>query len=51
MKKILNVILIENTNKQEFVDSFNKETQADFWNMLSELPTLICMNVEESFIR
>ncbi len=50
MKKILNVILIENTNKQEFVDSFNKETQADFWNMLSELPTLICMNVEESFI-
>ena len=50
MKKILNVTLIENTNKQEFVDSFDKETQADFWNMLDELPTLICMNVEESFI-
>lgn len=50
MKKILNVTLIENTNKQEFVDSFDKETQADFWNMLGELPTLICMNVEESFI-
>jgi phosphatidylethanolamine-binding protein (PEBP) family uncharacterized protein/plastocyanin len=50
MKKILDVILIENTNKQDFISSFDVETQADWWNMLDELPNLICMNVEESFI-
>ncbi len=46
MKKILDVILIQNTNKQDFISSFDVETQADWWNMLDKLPTLICMNVE-----
>lgn len=50
MKKILDVVLVEGTDKQEFVDSFNVETEADWWNMLSEIPNVISMHVEESFI-
>lgn len=50
MKKILDVVLAEGTDKQEFVNSFNPETEADWWNMLSEIPNVISMNVEESFL-
>ena len=49
-KILLDVILVEGTDKQEFVDSFNAETEADWWNMLGSMPTLIVMNVEEDYI-
>ena len=32
-KVLLDVILVEGTDKQEFVDSF-AENEADWWNML-----------------
>lgn len=50
MKKILDVVLVDGTDKQEFVNSFDAETQADWWNMLTEIPSVISMHVEESFI-
>jgi len=50
MKQIYDVVLVANTDKQAFIDSFDSETQADWWNMMSEMPTLICMNVEDSFL-
>ena len=50
MKQIYDVVLVANTDKQAFVDSFDSDTQADWWNMMSEMPTLICMNVEDSFL-
>lgn len=50
MKIILDVVLVEGTDKQQFVDSFDPESQADWWNMLTEIPNVISLNVEESFI-
>ena len=50
MKQIYDVVLVANTDKQAFVDSFDSDTQADWWNMMSEMPTLICMHVEDSFL-
>ena len=50
MKIILDVVLVEGTDKQQFVDSFDPESQADWWNMLVEIPNVISLNVEESFI-
>ena len=49
-KVLLDVILVEGTDKQEFVDSFNADTEADWWNMLGSMPNLIVMNVEEDYI-
>lgn len=49
-KIILDVHLADGVNKQEFVDSFNPETEADWWNMLDYIPCCICMHVEESFV-
>ena len=49
-KVVLDVHLIKGVNKQEFVDSFDPDTQADWWNMLDSIPCCICMHVEESFI-
>ena len=49
-KVLLDVILVEGTDKQEFVDSFNADTEADWWNMLGSMPTLLVMNVEEDYI-
>lgn len=49
MKQIYDVVLVQGTDKQSFINSFDSETQADWWNMMSEMPTLICMNVEDSF--
>lgn len=49
-KVLLDVILVEGTNKQEFVDRFNADTEADWWNMLGSMPTLLVMNVEEDYI-
>ena len=49
-KVLLDVILVEGTDKQEFVDSFNAETEADWWNMLGSMPNLLVMNVEEDFV-
>ena len=46
-KVLLDVILVEGTDKQGFVDSFNAETEADWWNMLGSMPNLLVMNVEE----
>jgi hypothetical protein len=50
MKIILDVVLVEGTDKQQFVDSFDPESQADWWNMLEEIPSVISMHVEESYI-
>ena len=50
MKTLVNVILKEGTDKQEFVDSFNPETEADWWNMMEAIPNMIVMNVEESYL-
>lgn len=50
MKIKLDVVLVEGTNKQEFVDSFDPQTQADWWNFLDEIPNVISMDVEESFL-
>lgn len=49
-KIVLDVTLGHGVNKQEFVDSFNPETEADWWNMLETVPCCICMEVEESFV-
>ena len=49
-KVLLDVILVEGTDKQGFVDSFNAETEADWWNMLGSMPKLIVMNVEEDYV-
>ena len=49
-KVLLDVVLANGTDKQEFVDSFNAETEADWWNMLGSMPTLLVMNVEEDYI-
>jgi plastocyanin len=49
-KIVLDVTLVHGVNKQEFVDSFNSETEADWWNMLETVPCCICMEVEESFV-
>jgi len=49
-KVLLDVILVEGTNKEEFIDSFNADTEADWWNKLGSMPTLIVMNVEEDYI-
>ena len=49
-KVLLDVILVEGTDKQEFVDSFNAETEADWWNMLGSMPNLLVMNVEEDYV-
>ena len=49
-KLLLDVILVEGTDKQEFVDSFDADTEADWWNMLGSMPKLIVMNVEEDYI-
>lgn len=50
MKIRVDVILVEGTNKQEFINSFDPETQADWWNELTEIPNLISMDVEESYL-
>lgn len=50
MKIILDVILVDGTNKKEFVDSFDKVSQVDWWNILEEIPNCISMHVEESFV-
>ena len=50
MKVKVDVILVEGIDKQEFVDSFDKETQADWWNMLTEIPNVISMEVEENYL-
>jgi len=50
MKIILDVVLVENTDKQEFVNSFDPQTEADLWNILSEIPNCISMYVETSFV-
>ena len=49
-KVLLDVILVEGTDKQGFVDSFNAETEADWWNMLGSMPNLLVMNVEEDYV-
>ena len=49
MKIRTNVILKEGIDKQAFVDSFDPETQVDWWNMLVALPRMLVLDVEESF--
>ena len=49
MKQIYDVVLVDGTDKQTFVESFDSETQAECWNMMSEIPALICMNVENEY--
>lgn len=49
MKIRTNVILKEGIDKQAFVDSFDPETQVDWWNMLVALPKMLVLDVEESF--
>lgn len=46
---LVDVILVEGTDKQAFVDSFD-ENNAEWWNMLPSFPTLLVMLVEESYI-
>lgn len=49
-KVVIDVQLADGVDKQEFVNSFNPDTQADWWNMLDNIPCCICMYVEESFL-
>lgn len=49
-KVVLDVHLADGVDKQEFVDSFDPNTQADWWNMLDSIPCCISMHVEESFV-
>jgi hypothetical protein len=49
-KIILDTLLTDGTNKQEFVDSFNSETEAELKNILKKIPNMIVMKVEEDFI-
>jgi len=49
-KVVLDVHLADGVDKQEFVNSFDPDTQADWWNMLDSIPCCICMHVEESFV-
>ena len=46
---LVDVVLVEGTDKQAFVDSFD-ENNAEWWNMLPSFPTLLVMLVEENYI-
>ena len=46
---LVDVILVEGTDKQAFVDSFD-ENKAEWWNMLPSMPSLLVMLVEGDFI-
>jgi hypothetical protein len=46
---LVDVILVEGTDKQTFVDSFD-ENKAEWWNMLPSMPSLLVMLVEGDFI-
>lgn len=50
MKKLVNVVLVDGVDKQEFVNSFNPETEADWWNMMESIPNMLVMEVEESYL-
>ena len=50
MKIKVDVVLKEGTDKQEFISSFDPDTQADWWNMLDELPNILSMEVEDSYL-
>jgi len=50
MKLMLDVVLVEGTDKQAFIDSFDVETQADSCDKLDNLPCCVCMHVEESYL-
>ena len=49
-KVILETVLEDGTNKQEFVDGFNSETEAELKNIMNRVPNLIIMKVEGDFI-
>lgn len=46
---LVDVVLVEGTDKQAFVDSFD-ENKAEWWNMLPSMPTLLVMLVEGDFV-
>ena len=46
---LVDVVLVEGTDKQAFVDSFD-ENKAEWWNMLPSMSTLLVMLVEGDFI-
>jgi hypothetical protein len=50
MKIILDVVLEENTDKQDFLDSFDSETEVILLNIFENIPSVIAVKVEESFL-
>jgi hypothetical protein len=50
MKIILDIVLEENVDKQEFIDSFDSDTQVSLLNIFQNIPKVIAVKVEESFL-
>ncbi len=50
MKIILDIVLEENVDKQEFIDSFDPDTQVSLLNIFQNIPKVIAVKVEESFL-
>jgi hypothetical protein len=50
MKITLDVVLKENVDKQEFLDSFDSETEVSLLNIFENIPNVIAVQVEESFL-
>jgi hypothetical protein len=51
VKKEVNVILVDGVNKQDFINDFISNPQIELLNSLSEIPSMIVMNIEESYIQ
>lgn len=50
MKIILDIVLEENVDKQEFIDSFDPETQVSLLSIFENIPKVVAVSVEESFL-
>ena len=48
-KTIYDVHLVEGVDKQEFIDSFNSETEASLHRILNSIDCCICMDIEDSY--
>lgn len=51
MKKELHIILVDDVNKQDFINDHGLGINIEVSNVLDDLPNLIIMNVEESYIK
>jgi hypothetical protein len=48
-KKIIDVILNDGVNKQQFIDQFNND-KVELWNIMESIDNLIVVNIDEDYI-